>query len=158
MVRVRASGSPGLIAPRGGIGYVWIAAWEELSHQTLLLGPVADPPAHWTGSASTAMSDVVVPLLDGTVLAGAAAFALAAFALPMLVRGRTPVLDALGALVWAAGLISALRLVGGGSTPPGLLFGALVAAALAAVLVRRVGVPEPYTRRPLDEDPPEAPA
>ena len=26
----------------GGIGYLWIAAWEELAHQTLLLGPVAD--------------------------------------------------------------------------------------------------------------------
>src|SRR5919201_1607985 len=30
----------------GAIGYLWIAAWEELSHKTLLLGPVADPPAH----------------------------------------------------------------------------------------------------------------
>ena len=124
----------------GAVGYLWIAAWEELSHQTLLLGPVADPPAHWTGSPSTAVTDVVLPLFDGTVIAGAAAFAVAAFALPLLVRGRTPVVDAIGALIWAAGLISVLRLVGGGSTPAGLLFGALVAAVIAAVLVRRVGV------------------
>jgi hypothetical protein len=127
----------------GGIGYVWIAAWEELSHQTLLLGPVADPPAHWTGSANTALTDVIAPLFDGTVLAGAAVFALAAFALPLLVRGRAPVIDGMGALIWAAGLISALRLVGGASTP-GLLFGALVAAAIAAVLVRRAPVRPPY--------------
>jgi eukaryotic-like serine/threonine-protein kinase len=123
----------------GGIGYLWIAAWEELSHRTLLLGPVADPPAHWTTSAGTGLSDVVAPLIDGTTLAGAGVFALAAWALPVLIRGRTPVLDAIGALVWAAGLISALRLVAGSSSPPGLLFGALLAAALAAVLTRRLG-------------------
>jgi eukaryotic-like serine/threonine-protein kinase len=141
----------------GGIGYVWIAAWEELSHQTLLLGPAADPPAHWTGSASTALTDVIAPLFDGTVLAGAAVFALAAFALPLLVRGRAPVIDGIGALIWAAGLISALRLVGGASTP-GLLFGALVAAAIAAVLMRRLGAPEPHTSRHHDEVPSDVPA
>jgi tRNA A-37 threonylcarbamoyl transferase component Bud32 len=128
----------------GGIGYLWLAAWEELAHRTLLLGPVADPPAHWTGSAGTALGDVVAPLIDGSVLAGAGIFALAAWALPLLIRGRTPVLDALGALIWAAGLITALRLVDGGSSPPGLLFGALLAAVVAALLTRRLGVAGPY--------------
>jgi eukaryotic-like serine/threonine-protein kinase len=123
----------------GGIGYLWLAAWEELAHRSLLLGPVADPPAHWTESASTALSDVVAPLLDGSVLAGAGVFALAAWVMPLLIRGRAPVLDALGALIWAAGLISALRLVAGGSSPPGLLFGALLAAVVAALLSRRMG-------------------
>jgi tRNA A-37 threonylcarbamoyl transferase component Bud32 len=123
----------------GGIGYLWLAAWEELAHRTLLLGPVADPPAHWTQSASTGLSDVVAPLVDGSVLAGAGVFAAAALVLPLLVRGRTPVLDALGALIWAAGLISALRLVGGGSSPPGLLFAALLAGVIGALLSRRVG-------------------
>jgi tRNA A-37 threonylcarbamoyl transferase component Bud32 len=128
----------------GGIGYLWLAAWEELAHRTLLLGPVADPPPHWTGSVGTALGDVVAPLIDGSVLAGAGVFALAAWALPVLVRGRTPVLDGVGALVWAAGLISALRLVDGGSGPPGLLFGALLAAVLAALLTRYLGAAEPY--------------
>ena len=131
----------------GGIGYLWLATWEELAHRTLLLGPVADPPAHWTDSAGTALGDVVAPLLDGSVLAGAGVFALAAWALPLLIRGRTPVLDALGALIWAAGLISALRLVDGGSSPPGLLFGALFAAVVAALLTRRLGAAEPYRLR-----------
>jgi hypothetical protein len=121
----------------GGIGYLWIAAWEELAHRTLLLGPVADPPAGWTGSASTAISDVVAPLIDGSVLAAAGIFAAAALVLPLLVRGRTPLLDGLGALIWAAGLISALRVVAGSTSPPGLLFGALLAAVVAAVLSRR---------------------
>jgi eukaryotic-like serine/threonine-protein kinase len=128
----------------GGIGYLWLAAWEELAHRTLLLGPVADPPAHWTGSAGTALTDVVAPLVDGSVLAGAGIFALAAWALPLLIRGRAPLLDSIGALVWAAGLISALRLVDGGSSPPGLLFAALLAAVLAALLMRRLGPPEPH--------------
>jgi eukaryotic-like serine/threonine-protein kinase len=128
----------------GGIGYLWLAAWEELAHRTLLLGPVADPPPHWTGSAGTALTDVVAPLVDGSVLAGAGIFALAAWALPLLIRGRAPLLDSIGALVWAAGLISALRLVDGGSSPPGLLFAALLAAVLAALLMRRLGPPEPH--------------
>ncbi len=121
----------------GGIGYLWIAAWEELAHKTLLLGPVADPPAHWKGSASTAISDVLMPLIDGSVLAAAGIFAAAALVLPVLVRGRTPLVDALGALIWAAGLITTLKLVAGSTSPPGLLFGALLAAAIAAVLARR---------------------
>ncbi|HYY73295.1 MAG TPA: serine/threonine-protein kinase, partial [Solirubrobacterales bacterium] len=128
----------------GAIGYLWIAAWEELAHKTLLLGPVADPPAHWTGSVGTALGDVVAPLVDGSILAGAGVFALAAWALPLLIRGRAPVLDGLGALIWAAGLISALRLVAGGSSPPGLLFGALLAAVVAALLTRWLGAPQPY--------------
>jgi tRNA A-37 threonylcarbamoyl transferase component Bud32 len=133
----------------GGIGYLWLAAWEELAQRTLLLGPVADPPRDWTASAGTALGDVVAPLVDGSVLAGAGVFALAAWTLPFLIRGRTPLLDALGALIWAAGLISALRLVGGGSSPPGLLFGALLAAVVAAVLSRRFGVPEPHRLAPM---------
>jgi hypothetical protein len=124
----------------GGIGYLWLAAWEEIAHRTLLLGPVADPPAHWTSSVSEATNGVIVPLIDVSVLGPALAFAVAALALPMLVRGRTPVLDGLGALIWAAGLITALRLVGG-TSPPGLLFAALVAAAFAALLARRLGPP-----------------
>ena len=128
----------------GGIGYLWLAAWEELAHRTLLLGPVADPPAHWTGSAGTALTDVVAPLVDGSVLAGASIFALAAWALPLLIRGRAPLLDGIGALIWAAGLISALRLVDDGSSPPGLLFGALLAAVVAALLMRRLGPLEPH--------------
>jgi hypothetical protein len=123
----------------GAIGYLWIAAWEEVAHRTLLLGPVADLPAGWKGSASTAITDVFVPLIDGSVLAAAGIFAAAALVLPLLVRGRTPLLDALGALIWAAGLISALRVIAGSASPPGLLFGALLAAVVAAVLSRRIG-------------------
>jgi hypothetical protein len=135
----------------GGIGYLWIAAWEELAHRTLLLGPVADPPAHWKESAGTAISDVLMPLIDGSVLAAAGILAAAALVLPVLVRGRTPLLDALGALIWAAGLITTLKLVAGSTSPPGLLFGALLAAVIAAVLARRMGPPTHYRNGSIDE-------
>jgi hypothetical protein len=134
----------------GGIGYLWIAAWEELSHRTLMLGPVADPPAGWKSSASTAVTDVVFPLIDGQVLAAAGIFAAAALVLPLLIRGRTPLIDALGALIWAAGLITTLRLVAGSTSPPGLIFGALLAAVVAALLSRRIGSPPRYTEGSLD--------
>ena len=140
----------------GGIGYLWIAAWEELAHKTLLLGPVADPPAHWKGSAGTAISDVIAPLVDGSVLAAAGIFAAAALVLPVLIRGRTPLLDGLGALIWAAGLITTLKLVAGSASPPGLLFGALLAALVAALLSRRLGRPTPYSKGTLDESQPDA--
>jgi tRNA A-37 threonylcarbamoyl transferase component Bud32 len=136
----------------GATGYLWLAAWEEVAHRTLLLGPTADVPHDWTGSMSVAVTDVIGPLLGGSVLAAAGVWALAAAVLPLLVRGRAPVLDGLGALIWAAGLISALRLVAGpGSSPPGLLFAALVAAVLAAVLARRLGPPPGLTRTGLGE-------
>ena len=80
-----------------------------------------------------------MPLIDGSVLAAAGIFAAAALVLPVLVRGRTPLLDALGALIWAAGLITTLKLVAGSASPPGLLFGALLAAAIAALLARTQG-------------------
>jgi len=75
------------------------------------------------------------------VLAAAGIFAAAAVVLPVLIRGRAPLLDAVGALIWAAGLITTLKLVAGGSSPPGLLFGALLAAVVAVVLSRRIWTP-----------------
>ena len=47
----------------GGIGYLWLAAWEELADRTLLLGPVEHPPPDWTGSVGTALGDVIGPSL-----------------------------------------------------------------------------------------------
>ena len=117
---------------------------------------MADAPAGWKGSAGTAVTDVVAPLIDGSVLAAAGIFAAAALVLPLLVRGRTPMLDAIGALIWAAGLISMLRLVAGSTSPPGLLFGALLAAIVAALLSRRMGPPSHYPKGTLDDPPSDA--
>ena len=82
---------------------------------------------------------MVTPADRRPVLAAAGIFAAAALVLPLLMRGRTPLLDALGALIWAAGLITTLRLVAGGASPPGLLFGALLAGRSRLCLPGGVG-------------------
>jgi hypothetical protein len=123
----------------GAAGYFWLAAAEMILDRTLLFGADTVAPVGWQDSGGLALTEVLVPLLSGAVLASAGVWALAAVVLPVLVRGRAPVLDALGALIWAAGLISALRLVAGpDADPPGLLLAALLAAGLAAVAARRL--------------------
>jgi eukaryotic-like serine/threonine-protein kinase len=123
----------------GGLGYAWLAAWEIAADRTLLLGPETAAPDGWQGSVGLAVSDVVAPVFHWHVLGPAAVWALAALTLPLLVRGRAPVLDGIGALIWAAGLISAHRLVAGpGGDPPGLLFAALLAAVVAALVAGRL--------------------
>jgi hypothetical protein len=104
-----------------------------------VLGPEAAAPRGWEDSASAAFSDVVIPMLGPTQLLLAACWALAAAVLPVLVRGRAPVLDVVGALIWAAGLISAHRLVAGpDGEPAGLILAALAAAGVAAFLAPRL--------------------
>jgi hypothetical protein len=124
----------------GAVGYIWMAAAESLSGRDLFLGPVMSAPAEWRDSAGQAMSGVVVPLAEGPVLAGALVWALAAVLLPVLVRGRMPILDALGALLWAAGLIAAHGMLAapGGEARGGLLVVA-TAASLAALAASRLG-------------------
>jgi eukaryotic-like serine/threonine-protein kinase len=127
----------------GTLGYLWLAAWEVAADRTLLLGPETAAPDGWQDSIGPAISDVIAPLFHWSVLGPAAVWALAALALPLLIRGRAPILDGLGALIWAAGLISAHRLAAGPSgDPPGLLFAALLAAVIAALIVRRLPAPE----------------
>jgi len=51
-----------------------------------------------------------------------------------VVRGRNPALDLLGALIWAAALIAALRLPAGAAAPaPGVL--AVVVLAVVASMI-----------------------
>ena len=149
------AGLGGTIASRaflGATGYLWLAVGEEILDRTLMFGPEMTAPHGWQASAGLAFTDVLAPLVSGGVLAGAAVWALAAAALPMLVRGRTPVLDALGALVWAAALISAHRVVAGpDAEPAGLLFAALLAALVAALLARRVRQSPTLAASPMGE-------
>ncbi|MGZ5410998.1 MAG: serine/threonine-protein kinase [Solirubrobacterales bacterium] len=123
----------------GAIGCAWMAAAEIVSGKTFLLGSGNPAPGDWEGSAGAAIGDVITPLLSPQQLALTGAWALGAAILPLLVRGRSPVLDGVGALIWAAGLISAHRLVAGpGAEPAGLLLAALVAACLAAFATPRL--------------------
>jgi eukaryotic-like serine/threonine-protein kinase len=132
----------------GGMAYLWLAAIEIGTGRTLLFGPETAAPDGWEQSLSAGFTDVVIPLFDPLVLAGAGLWALAAVTLPLLVRGRVPVLDAVGALIWAAALITALRLLAGPQGEPGGLVVAALAAGAAAVVVgrrARVAAPRPVT-------------
>jgi hypothetical protein len=123
----------------GAVGCMWMAAAEIATGKTLVLGPDNPVPREWETSISAAVSDVLGPLLAPQQLALTAAWALGAAILPLLVRGRSPLLDGVGALIWAAGLISAHRLVAGpDGEPAGILAAALVAAALAAFVAPRL--------------------
>jgi hypothetical protein len=133
-------------AALGAAGLLWLAVAEALSGRDLLLG-VGDgtlPRSDWEGSLGGAASDALQPLLSSGVLLLALVWGLFAAALPLLVRGRQLVLDALGAALWAAGLIAAQAavadLVAGGTAldhvrgaAAGPILGALSAVALTAL-------------------------
>ena len=121
-----------------GTAYLWLAAYEIAADETFLFGPqTAAAPDGWEQSLTSALSDVLIPLLSPAVLAVAGLWALAAVSLPLLVRGRVPVMDAVGALIWAAGLITALRLLAGPNGDPNGLFVAMLLATVAGVLLAR---------------------
>ena len=123
----------------GACGCLWLGAGEIAADRTLILGAETAAPSGWSESPGTAIGELVLPLLEPPLALLAIVWALAAVALPLLVRGRAPVLDLVGALVWAAGLTSAHRLVAGGDESTGLLLATLAAACVAALAARRLG-------------------
>src|SRR5205085_10784075 len=90
-----------------GLGAWWILLAEPIASRDLLLGRAGGTgaPAAWTGSAGDAMRDVLAPLLRSGPPAIVAVWALAALALPFVLRGRAPLPVVLGALAWAAALV-----------------------------------------------------
>jgi hypothetical protein len=101
-------------AALGALGFGWLAVVEALTRADLLFG-IPDGTlarATWEGSATGAAADALAPLVSSPALAPAIVWAAFAALLPVLVRGRWPALDALGAAAWAAGLIAAHRGLG----------------------------------------------
>ncbi|HTR89388.1 MAG TPA: serine/threonine-protein kinase [Solirubrobacteraceae bacterium] len=129
----------------GALGYWWLALSAALitsgsaSSRLWLAPPVSPPPrAIWEGSLTAAARHVLAPELTLGLLLGAALWALAAAALPLLVRGRSAPLDALAAVVWCAVLAAATPLALRGLSsqtplpePRGLLLGTVLGGALA---------------------------
>jgi hypothetical protein len=123
----------------GAVGCLWLGAWEIVADRTLLIGAETAAPQDWPDHVGTAIGEVALPLFEPPLILLTVVWALAAAALPLFVRGRAPVLDLVGALIWAAGLISAHKLVAGpGAEPAGLLLAALAAAGLAAFAAPRL--------------------
>jgi hypothetical protein len=122
----------------GAAGYAWLAVAESALDRKLLFGPQQAAPSGWQQSVPETARHLLLPLLaDPAFLFGITLWGLGALALGFVVRGRNPALDLLGALIWAAALIAALRLRAGAAAPaPGVL-AVVVLAVVAAVIAWR---------------------
>ncbi|HEX3517740.1 MAG TPA: serine/threonine-protein kinase [Solirubrobacteraceae bacterium] len=124
----------------GALGYWWLILAAPLLGRRLWLGDPASHPARgvWEGSISTTAVHVILPLLALGSLLGALLWGCGAVLLPLLVRGRSAVLDMLAAVVWTGALaaatpslVSGLAASGAPPTPRGLILGAVLAGLLA---------------------------
>jgi hypothetical protein len=124
----------------GALGWLWLCMAAPLAGRPLYEPrPPASLDRHaWTGSVTQAVDHVLSPLVHTGVLAGAVPWAAAAILAPWAVRRRSPLLDALRAIVWAALLTSAVPLAiaaaGGGAGAHGAP-SAIEGAVAATVLV-----------------------
>jgi hypothetical protein len=134
-------------AALGALAYWWLILAEALFARRLWLGAPSGVPARavWEGSIGSSASHVVGPMLTVGVLLGAVLWAAGAVSLPWLVRGRSAVLDVIGAVMWSAALASAAPLLDAGlsahaahPSPRGAVLGAILGAmfALAARALR----------------------
>jgi hypothetical protein len=130
-------------AALAALGGWWIALAEPLAGRDLFLGRASGTGATtaWSGSAHDAVRDALVPLADSGALAILALWAVAAVALPYVLRGRTPLPVVLAAVAWAAALVVGTGLLAGAlrgalahPDARGAVTGALAGAALAAGL------------------------
>jgi eukaryotic-like serine/threonine-protein kinase len=78
------------------------------------LGIAGRAPDGWESSASVALNDVVVPLLEPTALLGVAVLAAGSVVLGFMLRAH-PALALIGAMIWSAALAAGLETVGNGA-------------------------------------------
>jgi hypothetical protein len=114
----------------GALGWWWMLCGAATLGLGSTGGLVADPPRDWTHSTSAAANSLIAPLLAPEALLGAAIFGAAAAVLGLVLRAGHVAVALLGALLWAAGLEAALRLVADGA-----LAGTPLLVAAAAVVV-----------------------
>jgi serine/threonine protein kinase len=127
-------------AALAALGYWWLILATPLLQARLWLGVPPGTPARavWEGSLSSAAAHVIGPSLSLGVLFGATVWAVAAALLPLVVRGRSAVLDLVAAIAWSVALLLAFspRYMGLSKhvmsiTPHGAAFGALLGGVLA---------------------------
>jgi hypothetical protein len=144
----------------GAAGYGWLAVAEAVLDRKLLLGPQVTPPAGWQDSAGETARHLLLPLAtDPTFLFGIALWSLGALTLGFVVRGRNAALDLLGALIWAAALVVALRLPTGVAGPSPAVLAIAVLGLVAAVIIWRArsgADPQGATLGPVASPLPEA--
>ncbi len=127
-------------AALAALGYWWLILAEPLLDRRLWLGVPAGTPARavWEGSLSSAATHVIGPSMGLGLLYGAAVWAVAAGSLPLVVRGRSAVLDMVAASVWSLALLLACAPHYAGyavsflaAPPRGAVFGAVLGGAIA---------------------------
>src|SRR4051794_16214388 len=155
------AGARGTIRERivlGALGWCWMLCGAAALGLGSRAGLIDKPPDDWTQSTGAAASALLAPLLTPEALLGAAIFSAAAGLLGVILRAGHMAMALLGAVLWAAGLEAALRLVANAELAGAPLRAA--AAALIAVIVefRRRG-PRPAGRSaPIPTPPSTAPA
>jgi serine/threonine-protein kinase len=139
------AGSRGTIRERlvlGALGWYWMLCGAATLGLGSAGGLVDDPPHDWTRSTSAAAKALLGPLLAPEAVLGAAIFGAAAALLGLVLRAGHVAVALVGALLWAAGLEAALRLVADGALAGTPLL--VAAAALVVVILefrRRVTLP-----------------
>ncbi len=130
----------------GAVGAWQIGCAELLLGRTLLGGPPAkaDASAVWASNPSAAVEHGLLPLLQGPLPAVAAVWGVGAAVLPMVVKGKNAVKDAIAGACWAVVIGLATATVSGGLSR-GVLAGALAGAAVAVALR---GIPRLSTAEP----------
>jgi hypothetical protein len=132
-------------AALGAAGWVWLALAGPLAGAELYVRrlPGTPAPGLWTASLQQAVHDVIGPVVSSGVLGPALVWAAGAVVLPWLVRGRSPALDVVLVVVWAAVVVSStatiIHGVHGVGTPSTAVLGA-VASALVALSPTLIGV------------------
>jgi hypothetical protein len=115
-----------------------LAAPFTASGLYLQLPPNTPPAGVWTGSAYDALHHVLAPLLSDGLWAPVPIWALAAIALPRLVKHRSLKLDIARVTLWSALLVAATAAALGAAgapkalqTPTSAVLGAVAAAIVA---------------------------
>lgn len=130
-------------AALGAIGFWWLALVEVVTGSTLLYGPPlsSQPASAWRDSISDAFSSGLLPLLTSSLILTAVLWSVFALALPVIVRGRSLVLDTLGGAIWAVALVVSSKALGEALVgevarpdPRGILAGAVTGALMVVTL------------------------
>ncbi len=134
------AGAPWRRAALGATGWIWIVLASPLTGSALYLRKLPGNPSLHSSSASLAHTVTVVlrDILTSGALAGAPVWAVAALALPWLVRGRSLTADGARIALWSAALVlTTAAAVGiahpahGLLAPQSALIGAIAAALIA---------------------------
>jgi eukaryotic-like serine/threonine-protein kinase len=126
------------------LGFGWLVAAEIVTGRKLLFGLPRDvePPVIWEHTLLGAAQEAIYPAIASLAMVPGAAWAILAVAAGILVRGRSPALDVVGALLWAVAAIAAHEWLAdllAGVVPAPAARGAVAGAVLGAVAIFAVG-------------------